>query len=132
MAPCAWFSFTVLLTVWTVFRSTSSKNTPVDIFSLETCKEIAASVSSASRVYDEGKLFAVQATCIHTYWRSTESDPLHYLEDIDHWASSSSQVARCSFEPGTSLDVGIAVSNELVPYVVCHPDLKFAFVSSKF
>lgn len=35
---------------------------------------------------------------------------VNYLEDISHWASSSTQTAACSFEPGTPEDVGIAVS----------------------
>ncbi|KAG0695257.1 hypothetical protein DFH29DRAFT_992002 [Suillus ampliporus] len=34
---------------------------------------------------------------------------VNYIEDISHWASSSSQISECSFEPGTSLDVGIAL-----------------------
>lgn len=32
-----------------------------------------------------------------------------YAQDISHWASSSTQIAACSFEPGTVADVGIAV-----------------------
>jgi hypothetical protein len=86
MAPWAWLSFKVLLTAWSVFRSSSSEDTPAGIFWLETCKEIAASVSSASMVYDKGELFVIQATRIHTYWRSTGLGSLHYLEDINHWA----------------------------------------------
>ncbi|KAJ8590729.1 FAD-binding domain-containing protein [Rhizopogon salebrosus TDB-379] len=89
MAPFAWLTFTSFLTALSVFRSSSSDDSPQVIFSVETCKEIAASVSSASRVYDE--------------------DSLHYIEDISHWASSSTQIAGCSFEPETSLDVGIAL-----------------------
>lgn len=34
----------------------------------------------------------------------------NYFEDISHWASSSTQIAACSFEPGTLEDIGIAVS----------------------
>lgn len=48
---------------------------------------------------------------IRTYWGSADS--LRFIEDTHHWASSSSRVAECSFEPGTPSDVGIAVSNEL-------------------
>ncbi|KAH7920768.1 FAD-binding domain-containing protein [Leucogyrophana mollusca] len=54
-----------------------------------TCVQIAAAVSSASHVYYPGSL--------------------HYAKDVSHWASSSSQVAACSFEPGTAADVGIAL-----------------------
>ncbi|KAG9308224.1 FAD dependent oxidoreductase [Chiua virens] len=55
----------------------------------DTCQEIASSISSASNVYD--KMSA------------------KYLEDISHFASSSTQFAECSFEPGTPEDVGIAL-----------------------
>ncbi|KAJ8590730.1 FAD-binding domain-containing protein [Rhizopogon salebrosus TDB-379] len=44
---------------------------------------------------------------IRTYRHFTDS--LHYIQDINHWASSSMQIAKCSFEPGTSSDVGIAL-----------------------
>ncbi|KAH0826808.1 hypothetical protein J3R83DRAFT_5232 [Lanmaoa asiatica] len=33
---------------------------------------------------------------------------INYIEDISHWASSSSQIAACSFEPGTPEDIGVA------------------------
>ncbi|KAG0707247.1 hypothetical protein DFH29DRAFT_980030 [Suillus ampliporus] len=56
---------------------------------IETCREIAASVSSASIVYDQASV--------------------NYMQDISHWASSSSQISECSFQPGTSLNVGIAL-----------------------
>ncbi|KAG8216423.1 hypothetical protein J3R82DRAFT_6528 [Butyriboletus roseoflavus] len=59
------------------------------LFSSETCREIATSVSTASEVYDV--------------------ESVSYSEDISHWASSSTQVAACSFEPGTPEDVGIAL-----------------------
>ncbi|KAF8551796.1 FAD-binding domain-containing protein [Imleria badia] len=55
----------------------------------ETCQKIATSISAASDVY---------------YFLSEE-----YQEDISHWALSSTQVAACSFEPGTPEDVGIAL-----------------------
>lgn len=54
-----------------------------------TCQEIAAAVSSASKVYYSGS-FA-------------------YTKDNEHWASSSSQPSACSFEPATAQDVGIAL-----------------------
>lgn len=34
----------------------------------------------------------------------------NYERDIEHWASSSTQIAACSFEPGRVEDVGVAVS----------------------
>ncbi|KAG2142419.1 hypothetical protein DEU56DRAFT_911114 [Suillus clintonianus] len=85
-ALLGWVSLSLLSTAWFV----SSSSDGLGSRSLtETCKEIAASVSSASMVYDKVSV--------------------HYIKDISHWASSSSQIAECSFEPGTSLDVGIAL-----------------------
>lgn len=60
----------------------------------ETCEVIAAAVSSASAVHYSGP---------------------SYEEGIRHWASSSTERARCSFEPGTPSDVGIAVCPEYNP-----------------
>ncbi|KAG0695061.1 hypothetical protein DFH29DRAFT_814582 [Suillus ampliporus] len=90
MAPLCRVSLTPLLTAaW--FASLPSSNGLLDRTSLtETCQEIAASVSSASTVY-------------------YDTASVHYTNDIAHWASSSSQMAECSFEPGTPLDVGIAL-----------------------
>ncbi|KAG6369181.1 hypothetical protein JVT61DRAFT_1339 [Boletus reticuloceps] len=34
---------------------------------------------------------------------------LNYARAIEHWASSSTQISACSFEPGTAMDVGIAL-----------------------
>ncbi|KIJ22107.1 hypothetical protein PAXINDRAFT_165385 [Paxillus involutus ATCC 200175] len=53
------------------------------------CEQIAASVSAASGVYYPGTL--------------------PYPRGITHWASSSSQNATCSFEPGTAEDLGKAL-----------------------
>ncbi|KAG1748464.1 FAD-binding domain-containing protein [Suillus paluster] len=52
------------------------------------CAEIAASISSKSGVYYNGPV---------------------YLKDNYHWASSSSQLSACSFEPGTTEDLGKAL-----------------------
>ncbi|KAL0061255.1 hypothetical protein AAF712_011913 [Marasmius tenuissimus] len=44
-----------------------------------------------------------------------------YVKDVSHWASSSSQVAECSVEPGTAEDVGIILgilSNTRTPFAV--------------
>ncbi|KAI6140114.1 hypothetical protein BKA82DRAFT_16602 [Pisolithus tinctorius] len=66
----------------------------------ETCEVIAAAVSSASAVHYSGP---------------------SYEEGIRHWASSSTERARCSFEPGTPSDVGIALQilgKNRVPFAV--------------
>ncbi|TFK52879.1 FAD-binding domain-containing protein [Heliocybe sulcata] len=52
-----------------------------------TCSQIQNAISSASAVYSPG---AIQ-----------------YYEDIEHWASSSTQTSACSVEPGTAEDVGV-------------------------
>ena len=44
-------------------------------------------------------------------------DPL-YAKGVTHWASSSSQLAKCVVEPGTAADVGIIVRNPVLSY---HP-----------
>ncbi|KDQ56646.1 hypothetical protein JAAARDRAFT_194628 [Jaapia argillacea MUCL 33604] len=54
-----------------------------------TCLQIASSVSSASEVF----------------WPTSLG--LGYTNDIYHWASSSTQLATCSVEPGTAADVGV-------------------------
>ncbi|KAL4071816.1 hypothetical protein J3A83DRAFT_4371787 [Scleroderma citrinum] len=54
----------------------------------KTCEVIASSVSSESAVYYGG---------------------VEYNDDIHHWASSSTQLATCSFEPATIQDVDIAL-----------------------
>ncbi|KAL4071814.1 FAD-binding domain-containing protein [Scleroderma citrinum] len=54
----------------------------------KTCEEIASAVSSESAVYYGG---------------------IEYNNDIRHWASSSTQLAVCSFEPAATQDVGIAL-----------------------
>ncbi|KAL0954252.1 hypothetical protein HGRIS_005380 [Hohenbuehelia grisea] len=51
------------------------------------CVQIAGAISSASDVYYLG----------HP----------NYSSDNNHWASSSSQVSKCSVQPGTAADVGI-------------------------
>ncbi|KAG6332795.1 hypothetical protein ID866_6297 [Astraeus odoratus] len=53
-----------------------------------TCQAIAAAVSSASSMNYNGTV---------------------YDNDIEHWATSSTQQAMCAFEPGTIEDVGIAL-----------------------
>lgn len=66
-----------------------------------TCQEIAAAVSSASKVYYGGSP--------------------QYTEDNEHWASSSSQISACSFEPANAQDVGIALqllAKDQTPFAV--------------
>ncbi|RPD60650.1 FAD-binding domain-containing protein [Lentinus tigrinus ALCF2SS1-7] len=53
------------------------------------CKQISSAVSSASAVH----------------FPDLDLNPA-YLEDISHWAVSSTQQAACSVEPGTAEDVG--------------------------
>ena len=36
-------------------------------------------------------------------------DPL-YVKGVNHWASSSMQLAKCVVEPGTAADIGVIVS----------------------
>ncbi|KAI6031512.1 hypothetical protein BKA83DRAFT_4201415 [Pisolithus microcarpus] len=56
----------------------------------DACQQIAASVSNSSGVYYPGTL--------------------PYPRGVTHWASSSSQNATCSFEPGTAEDLGKAIN----------------------
>ncbi|KAI6012493.1 hypothetical protein F5J12DRAFT_971150 [Pisolithus orientalis] len=56
----------------------------------DACQQIAASVSTSSGVFYPGTL--------------------PYPRDVTHWASSSSQNATCSFEPGTAEDLGKALN----------------------
>ncbi|OJA18726.1 hypothetical protein AZE42_11123 [Rhizopogon vesiculosus] len=66
-----------------------------------TCQEIAATVSSASKVYYAGSP--------------------QYTKDNEHWTVSSSQASACSFEPATPQDVGIALqilAKDQTPFAV--------------
>ncbi|KAG1744277.1 FAD dependent oxidoreductase [Suillus lakei] len=66
-----------------------------------TCQEIAAAVSSASKVYYNGSS--------------------QYKKDNEHWASSSSQTSACSFEPASAQDAGIALqilAKDQTPFAV--------------
>ncbi|KAI6043573.1 FAD-binding domain-containing protein [Pisolithus marmoratus] len=66
----------------------------------KTCETISAAVSFASAVHYSGP---------------------SYEENIRHWASSSTQRATCSFEPGTASDIGIALQilgKDRVPFAV--------------
>ncbi|KAH7904380.1 FAD-binding domain-containing protein [Hygrophoropsis aurantiaca] len=71
------------------FLSALVSNVAADVEASTTCVQISNAVSSASHVYYLGSL--------------------HYAKDVEHWASSSSQVAACSFEPATAEDLGIAL-----------------------
>ncbi|KAG9316804.1 hypothetical protein JVU11DRAFT_2869 [Chiua virens] len=55
----------------------------------EPCQQIADSISAASEVYNVASV--------------------KYLEHINHWATSSTQSSACSFEPGTTEDISIAL-----------------------
>jgi len=76
----------------------------------ETCKEIATSISVASEVYGFGSLLYYPHVLNSRSCVVFVTGSGNYFEDISHWASSSTQIAACSFEPGTLEDVGIAVS----------------------
>ena len=71
------------------------------------CAKIAASISSSSNVYYPG-IYVSNHALFHTiHWMSL-GDPL-YTKGINHWATSSIQLAKCVVEPGTAVDVGIIV-----------------------
>ncbi|KAJ7654333.1 FAD-binding domain-containing protein [Mycena rosella] len=58
---------------------------------LDICAEIAQAVSSSSDVYYPTDLLG------------------RYSADIAHWASSSTQLAACTVEPGTAADVSVII-----------------------
>ncbi|KAJ6533797.1 FAD-binding domain-containing protein [Mycena vulgaris] len=58
---------------------------------LDVCAQIAQAVSSASDVYYPTDLLG------------------RYSADITHWASSSTQLAACTVEPGTAADVSVII-----------------------
>ncbi|KAJ7833877.1 FAD-binding domain-containing protein [Mycena olivaceomarginata] len=60
-------------------------------FALDACTQIQQSISSASAVYFPVDLLG------------------NYAQDISHWASSSTQTAACSVEPGTAADVATII-----------------------
>ncbi|KAI6120590.1 hypothetical protein EDD16DRAFT_1518683 [Pisolithus croceorrhizus] len=74
-----------VLLPWAVLSAATASPTSA----ADACQRIAASVSTSSGVYYPGTL--------------------PYPRDVTHWASSSSQNATCSFEPGTAEDLGKAV-----------------------
>ncbi|KAJ7627287.1 FAD dependent oxidoreductase [Roridomyces roridus] len=58
---------------------------------VDVCLQIQDAISSASAVYFPGDLLG------------------NYAADLSHWASSSSQLAACSVEPGTADDVAAII-----------------------
>ncbi|KAJ7615823.1 FAD-binding domain-containing protein [Roridomyces roridus] len=58
---------------------------------VDVCLQIQEAISSASAVYFPGDLLG------------------NYAVDLSHWASSSSQLAACSVEPGTADDVAAII-----------------------
>ncbi|ESK91304.1 FAD-bindingdomain-containingprotein [Moniliophthora roreri MCA 2997] len=72
-----------------LWSSTWSHPTELNTRSLQykVCLQIKREISSASDVYFAG-------------------DPL-YVKGVEHWATSSSDVAECVVEPGTTADLGI-------------------------
>ncbi|KAG2359547.1 FAD-binding domain-containing protein [Suillus spraguei] len=80
-----------------LFASTGLQSTNYNA----TCQAIAASVSSASKVYYNG---------------SSE-----YNDDIDNWATTNTENSACSFEPANAQDVGIALqllAKDQTPFAV--------------
>ncbi|KAF8124592.1 FAD dependent oxidoreductase [Boletus edulis] len=88
-------SIAMAVTLGSANRSTPIGSLEGQLLLNETCREIAAATSDASDVYDvDAKHVAAS---------------LNYARAIEHWASSSTQISACSFEPGTAMDVGIAL-----------------------
>lgn len=73
----------------------------------DVCKQIASSVSSASKVSFPREWPVLEISLDSLLIQSEVS--ISYTQDISHWASSSSQASACSVEPGTPQDVGIIV-----------------------
>jgi len=85
--------------------------TPYD----DTCLQIEAAISSASKAYGPGVFDAVA-------WKEEDTNffcaaQLTYQQDIKHWMTSSSQTAACSVEPGTAEDISIIVRCQIYQYI---------------
>lgn len=72
-----------------------------------TCIQIAKAISPASDVYFPGTLIAQFSQDKHLILRLRSFCPgsLLYTQDVNHFATSSSDVSACSVEPGTAEDV---------------------------
>ena len=70
---------------------------------VEVCEQIEKAISSESNLYWPGKTILNSFRELYLHFRS--DDP-NYLEDISHYASSSTQFSACSVRPGTAADVG--------------------------
>ncbi|KAL0575655.1 hypothetical protein V5O48_006311 [Marasmius crinis-equi] len=80
--------YVALAVVSSTFLSTQAHQATAKTRGLpEDCVQVKNAVSTASHVFYFGEI--------------------SYAKDVSHWASSSSQVAQCSVEPGTAQDVGI-------------------------
>ncbi|KAG1744285.1 FAD dependent oxidoreductase [Suillus lakei] len=102
-------SFSALAGLISLSASTELQKT--DSTYSATCNEIAAAISSASKVHYSG---------------SSE-----YTKDNDHWASSASQTSACSFEPANAQDVGTALqilAKDKTPFAVSPLHIWLAFV----
>ncbi len=88
-------SITLVSLLWFGSSLGQSSRVPGD----PTCALIAQRVSSSSAVYYPGSPDLAASN------RSSS----HYEQGIYHWASSSTQRAKCVVEPGTAADVGKVV-----------------------
>lgn len=77
------------------------------------CKQIAQTISPASEVFQPRKSFPLSKS----HLLNGRAVSFNYFKDIGHWATSSSENASCSVEPGTAADVGKIVSMEIVQVV---------------
>jgi len=74
------------------------------------CLSIASTISTASAVYYPGVFLSNHAPKFLNVHFPCRLGQLHYTQGIHHWASSSTQLAKCVVEPGTAADVGVIVS----------------------
>ena len=70
---------------------------------VDVCEQIEKVISSESDLYWPRETILNSFRELYLNFRSVELD---YLEDISHYASSSTQYSACSVEPGTAVDVG--------------------------
>jgi hypothetical protein len=74
-----------------------------------TCQTIENAISSASSVYYPSNLPPVTFIIQRGLTLYLVLDPISYYKGISHWASSSTQIAKCVVEPGTAADVARTV-----------------------
>jgi hypothetical protein len=120
-------SFTLIATIPLFFTSAFASPAPEhsslearQISALPTCLAIQSAISSASSM-GWPCMFSTRIFAPRAHNPSTVTG--QYFSDIKHWASSSSDLAACSVQPGSADDLSKIVGCTCCQYGLCADDI---------